>query len=383
MAGPIRQPIDIPSLERYIRSNAPEIKTPIEVLQFGYGQSNPTYLLTSTISKDRYVLRKKPPGQLLSKTAHSVEREYRVIKALEGVDVPAPRVYCLCTDTNVVGTAFYIMEYLDGRIFSNPSIPGVSPLDRRKMWHSAVTTLAKLHSTPLISPPSVTPQYDLSTFGQLTGFYPRQLRTLGRVSHSQSLAKDIDTKAPVGDLPHFQGLLNYFQQNLPQDRGCIIHGDYKLDNLIFHPTEPKVIGILDWELSTIGHPLSDVSNLTMPWAAARENLEYVTDEEGGEDDQRRRERDEFISGRVEGLPSREEVLNWYSEAAGWDPKEFSDYGDAFTMFRTAVISQGISARYALRQASSAKAAEYGRQFPRYAKCAWQIISKKNERKANL
>ncbi|KAF8455090.1 kinase-like domain-containing protein [Terfezia claveryi] len=345
MTGPIRQPIDIPSLERYIESNVPGIKTPIEVLQFGYGQSNPTYLLTSTVNKDRYVLRKKPPGQLLSKTAHAVEREYQVLKALEGVDVPAPRVYCLCTDTNVIGTAFYIMEYLDGRIFSNPSLPEISPVDRRKMWHSAVTALAKLHSTPITSPPSVTPEYDLSTFGRPTDFYPRQLKTLGSVSHSQSLVKDIDTKAPVGDLPHFQGLLNYFKQNLPQDRACIIHGDYKLDNLIFHPTEPKVIGILDWELSTIGHPLSDVSNLTMPWAAARENLEYVTDGERAGDGQRRKqERDEFIPGRVEGLPSREEVLNWYSETAGWDPKEFSDYGDAFTMFRVTSYnsSYGIS-----------------------------------------
>lgn len=148
------------------------------------------------------------------------------------------------------------------------------------------------------------------------------------------MAKDIDTKAAVGDLPHFQGILDYFRNNLPQDRGCIIHGDYKLDNLIFHPTEPKVIGILDWELSTIGHPLSDVSNLTMPWVAARENLEFVTDGEEDEDGKKRRtERDEFIPGRVDGLPSREEVLKWYSEVAGWDTREMSDYGDAFTMFR--------------------------------------------------
>lgn len=129
-------------------------------------------------------------------------------------------------------------------------------------------------------------------------------------------------------------MLDYFQQNLPQDRGCIIHGDYKLDNLIFHPTEPKVIGILDWELSTIGHPLSDVSNLTMPWATAGERLEYIMDGEEDEDgERRRRERDEFIPGRVEGLPSREEILEEYSKVAGWNPKTFSDYGDAFAMFR--------------------------------------------------
>lgn len=133
--------------------------------------------------------------------------------------------------------------------------------------------------------------------------------------------------------------MSYFEKNLPQDKGCIIHGDYKLDNLIFHPTEPKVIGILDWELSTIGHPLSDVSNLTMPWVAARENLDYVTDGKDDEDGiRRRRERDEFLPGRVDGLPAREEILKWYSETAGWDPRDMSDYGDAFTMFRVSRLT---------------------------------------------
>lgn len=132
MAGTIRQPIDIESLSRFIDKNVPVIKTPIDVKQFGYGQSNPTYQLTDRTGQ-RYVMRKKPPGQLLSKTAHQVEREYRIIHALENTDVPVPKAYCLCEDSSIVGTPFYIMEFLDGRIIEDPSLPGVSPAERTAM----------------------------------------------------------------------------------------------------------------------------------------------------------------------------------------------------------------------------------------------------------
>lgn len=133
MAGAVRQPIDIPSLERYLDQNVPIIKTPIDVKQFGFGQSNPTYLITGS-DKQQYVLRKKPPGKLLSKTAHQVEREYKIIHALEKTDVPVPKAYCLCEDSNVIGTPFYIMEFLDGRIFTDPAIPGVSAEERTALY---------------------------------------------------------------------------------------------------------------------------------------------------------------------------------------------------------------------------------------------------------
>jgi len=133
MAGAIRQPIDIKALERYIEQNVPDIKAPLEVKQFGYGQSNPTYLLKSTPTGLKTVLRKKPPGKLVSKTAHQVEREYRIIHALEKTDVPVPKAYCLCEDESVVGTPFYIMEFLDGRIIEDPTMPDVSPTERTEM----------------------------------------------------------------------------------------------------------------------------------------------------------------------------------------------------------------------------------------------------------
>jgi aminoglycoside phosphotransferase (APT) family kinase protein len=215
-------------------------------VKFGFGQSNPTYQIKSS-DGSKYVLRKKPPGRLLSKTAHQVDREYRVLHALERTDVPVPRAIILCEDENVIGTIFYIMEFLDGRMFENPSFPGVSASDRREMWHDAVRTVAKLHR---IDPKDV----GLETFGKPTGFYNRQIKTFRRLAESQAAAKDKDSGEAVGQIPHFDEFLDFFadENKQPKDRGVLFHGDYKIDNLVYHKTEPRVIGILDWEMSTIG-----------------------------------------------------------------------------------------------------------------------------------
>ena len=211
--------------------------------QFGFGQSNPTYQVTDSTNQ-KFVLRKKPPGELLSKTAHKVDREYRVIHALEKTDVPVPKAICLCRDESVIGTDFYIMEFLDGRMIQNPSFPDVSEKERTEMWKDAVRTLAKLHR---IVPKDV----GLETFGKPSGFYNRQIKTFGSLAESQSAAKDKDTGVAVGKFPHFDDFVQFFseQKNQPKDRGALVHGDYKIDNLVFHKTEPKVIGILDWEMS--------------------------------------------------------------------------------------------------------------------------------------
>lgn len=192
------------------------------------------------------MLRKKPPGELLSKTAHKVDREYRVIHALEKTDVPVPKAICLCQDEKVVGTDFYIMEFLDGRMIQNPSMPDVSGEERTAMWKDAVRTLAKLHRI-------VPKEVGLETFGKPSGFYNRQIKTFGGLAESQAKTKDKDSGEPVGKFPHFDEFVKYFSQekNQPRDRGTLIHGDYKIDNLVFHKTEPKVIGILDWEMSEL------------------------------------------------------------------------------------------------------------------------------------
>jgi len=212
MAGPIRQPINIPNLERYIETNAPEIKMPLEVKQFGYGQSNPTYLLTAS-DGNQYVMRKKPPGKLLSKTAHQVDREYRIIHALEHTDVPVPRALCLCEDSGVVGTPFYIMSFVKGRIYEDPALPDVSPAHRREMWKSAVTTLAKFHR---VSPQRV----GLEDFGRPNNFYNRQLKTFATISEVQSRAVDVDTKEPVD---FFSGRRTHGAPHPRQPRGGVQH----------------------------------------------------------------------------------------------------------------------------------------------------------------
>ncbi|KAK8254780.1 acyl-CoA dehydrogenase family member 11 [Phyllosticta capitalensis] len=360
MAGAVRQPIDVASLEKYIDRNVPEIKTPIDVKQFGYGQSNPTYLLTAA-DKAKFVLRKKPPGQLLSKTAHKVDREYRIIHALEKTDVPVPKAYCLCEDDAVIGTAFYIMEFLDGRIFEDPSLPKVKPEDRTKMWHSAIVTLAKFHR---VDPTSV----GLASFGKHSGFYNRQLNTFATISEAQAKTVDIETKEPVGKLPHYDELVAFFKdpKTQPQDRGTFVHGDYKIDNLVFHKTEPRVIGIIDWEMSTIGHPLSDLSNLLTPFSMAGRNAGLLG---------RVTSNDDFLPGRTRGLPPKEELIALYQQVAGWDPTFDLPWGEAFGLYRGSIILQGIAARYAVRQASSARAKEFGAGRVYMAELAWDLVQK--------
>ncbi|KAK0902032.1 hypothetical protein LTR91_017738 [Friedmanniomyces endolithicus] len=354
MAGVVRQTIDQEALERYIKQN------------FGFGQSNPTYQITDSTRK-RYVLRKKPPGKLLSKTAHQVDREYRVIHALEQTDVPVPRAYCLCEDESILGTAFYIMEFFDGRMFENPSFPGVPANDRREMWHDAIRTLAKLHR---LNPSEI----GLSTFGKPSGFYTRQLATFARLAQSQASARDADTSLPVGHPPHFHQLLSLFSRNQPRERDgpVLVHGDYKIDNLVFHPTQPRVIGILDWEMSTIGHPLADLTNVLGPWTVSNATTSWPRIHADAA----------FLSpsrsgskaAEFPGLPSREEVVGWYEEAVGWRvPAGELEWATGFALFRDSVIFQGIAARWAVRQASSEKAMVYGREMGPFAEMAWALV----------
>lgn len=333
--------------------------------------SNPTYQITDA-TKRRYVLRKKPPGQLLSKTAHKVDREYRIIHALENTDVPVPKAYCMCKDESVIGTEFYIMEFLDGRMIQNPAFPGVGADDRRAMWKDAVRTLAKLHR---VRPKDV----GLESFGKPSGFYNRQIKTFTSLAETQAAARDKDTNEPVGQLPHFQEFLDFFSQNQTFDRGVLFHGDYKIDNLVFHPTEPRVIGILDWEMATVGHPLADLTNLTQPWTITNNTPSWP----------RIHAEESFLhSKRAEcpGLPTREECVKWYEEEVGFEitAKDLA-WATSFALFRDSIIFQGIAARYALRQASSEKAMPYGREMKPFAEIAWKMVNdaKQEQRLAKL
>lgn len=191
----------------------------------------------------------------------------------------------------------------------------------------------------------------------MSGFYDRQIKTFATISKAQAETVDVETKEPVGQIPYIDEMLAYFGNKTfqPRDRGVLVHGDYKIDNLVFHPTEPRVIGILDWEMSTIGHPLSDLVNLTSP----------------------------FYLGDQERLPPFEDIIAWYTEVAGWNPTPDMEFGISFGLFRSAVILQGIGARAALRQASSAKAHENALQRHRMAASAWQKVQTLMAAKAKL
>lgn len=449
MTADPRHPIPLPALNDYLSTHlSPTIFTPpiSSLKQFTFGQSNPTYLLSDSASPvpRRFVLRKKPPGKLLSKTAHSVEREYAVISALgqRGASAlatvseeqrqrqrrglipstphrgrawirefthddddgnlpencfPVPETYHLCTSpSSPVGTPFYIMQFVSGRQFLDPAMPSASsPGERRLLWRAAVFTLAHLHSLSVAA-------LGLEGFGRPAGFYARQVQTLRGVAEAQARtiaaagttdssisSTGSSTGSSDGKIPHVDAILTFLSNPrfAPSDRSCLIHGDYKIDNLIFHPTEARVIAVLDWEMSTRGHPLSDLSNLMTPYISPPAGLEAeveaqtqtaLVDPEFAP----------FVPGK-DGLPDREEVLDWYagaqthfqrsntapppassSQRSCWPSERERRWGEAFGLFRNCVILHGIAARLTVGQASSGRAAEYAARLPGFAEVCW-------------
>ncbi|KAF9169731.1 hypothetical protein BGX21_009852 [Mortierella sp. AD011] len=338
-------------LDPYLLKNVPGFAVPVKVSQFKLGQSNPTYLLTDA-NGVRYVLRKKPAGALLSSTAHAVEREFRILKALgEKSNVPVPKVYTLCEDTSVIGTPFYVMEFLQGRIFSDVTLSKLPFEERRLCWLSAVDTLAKLHKVDYVS-------IGLESYGKNSGFYRRQISSLTKVSAAQAKAQDANG-VEVGPIPGMDEVTAWFKDAEVKDSSSIVHGDYKMDNLVFHPTEPRVIGILDWELSTIGHPFSDLANLVNPY--------YVPKTDGP-------------MGGLRGIPEKDlpippvsQLLERYCQQTSRPfPIENWMFCIAFSFFRLSVILHGIKARVARGQASSADAVLYAALVETVAGLALEI-----------
>ncbi|KAI1412162.1 phosphotransferase enzyme family protein [Hypoxylon sp. FL1857] len=375
MAGRVRHPIDTAALERYIRENVPEIKVPLDVKQFGFGQSNPTYQLTSA-SEQRYVLRKKPAGKLLSQAAHKVEREHRIISALQPTPVPVPRAYCLCEDPSVIGTPFYIMSFVGGRIFEDAAMPSAaSPAERTRLWRAAVEALAALHR---VDPDAV----GLGSFGKRSGFYARQLATWRQICDAQARTKDVETGARVGAIPHMAELVAFFgdERARPRDRATLVHGDYKIDNVVFAPDEPRVAGILDWEMSTIGHPLSDLANLMHPFYSA--SMSSTNSSNANANDAIAAvSHPGFLPGATPGLPSPSDIIQWYAAAAGWDPRpEEVAWACAFSVFRLAAICQGIAARVAMRQASSASAHKHAAAMHPLGEFAWELVQREQKKR---
>lgn len=353
----------------------PGLKLPIVSTKIGYGQSNPTYFVDDDAGT-RFILRKKPSGTIISPVAHQVDREYRVLAALGKVEgFPVPRVYALCMDPSVIGTAFYVMEFVKGRIITDPDLGELSPTDKRKAWFSLVETLAWMHS---IDPDSI----GLEGFGKKTGFYARHCNTFSRIEAQQAQVKDIKTGKVLGRAhPEFDSIVDYIRKNLPGDRYSIVHGDYKFDNVILHPTEPRVIAILDWELSTIGHPLMDCVYVVSPF--------WNTVTKAGDPSMKSARNPYAPENRAaSGMPDPNELLDRYSQIVGFDPRKDGNGKDwqvaqVFHYMRGGTISHGIQARTVTGQASSEFSHVYFDNTKRSLEAALERVKNMKNAEASL
>ncbi|TNE59524.1 MAG: phosphotransferase family protein [Alphaproteobacteria bacterium] len=320
----------------YMSAHVEGFEGPLEVRQFKGGQSNPTYQLVTP--KQKYVLRRKPPGKLLP-SAHAVDREYRVITALYSDGFPVPRTYCLCEDEDVIGTMFYIMEMMDGRILWDLLLPGMTPDERAAIYKAKCETIARLHKTDYM-------KLDLETFGKPGNYFARQI---SRWTKQYQMSETEEIVA-------MNKLIEWLPENIPaDDTTTIVHGDYRLDNMVFHPTEPRVIAVLDWELSTLGHPLGDFTYHLMSWKMP------------SADGSPSLSNSDLTSL---GIPTAEEYTKMYEELTGFTVGENLDFYFAYNFFRLAGILQGIVGRVRDGTASSANAAENAERVRPLAEAGW-------------
>ena len=337
-----RQKFDVEALERYLASHIDGFAGPLAVEQFKGGQSNPTFKL---ITPGRaYVMRTKPgPAAKLLPSAHAIEREYRVMDALAATDVPVARMYTLCEDEAVIGRAFYVMDFVDGRVLWDQSLPGMQPDERHAIYSEMNRVIAALHKVDYAA-------LGLSDFGKPGNYFARQI---GRWSKQYKASETEHIEA-------MDRLIAWLPEHIPADDGAevdkpaIVHGDYRLDNLIFHPSEPRILAILDWELSTIGHPLADFSYHLMSWHIRPSGFRGIAG----------------LDLAALGIPSQAEYIAMYCKATGRNSIPDIDFYLAYNMFRIAGILQGIMKRVVDGTAASAQAGEAGARARMMADLGW-------------
>jgi aminoglycoside phosphotransferase (APT) family kinase protein len=337
-----RHAFDRERLARYMSDHVEGFSGAIEVEQFKGGQSNPTFLIQA--GGVRYVLRRKPPGKLLP-SAHAVDREYRVITALRDTDVPVARTYCLCEDDSVIGNAFYIMEYVAGRVLWDPGLPGMTNAQRAAIYAEMNRVIAALHKVDYRT-------VGLEDYGKPGNYFERQI---GRWTRQYRASESERIEA-------MDRLIDWLPAHIPPgDETSIVHGDFRLDNLIFHPSEPRVLAVLDWELSTLGHPLADFAYHTMAWRLRPSEFRALL---GLELD-------------ALGIPTEDEYRREYCRrtARGAIDPDHWDFYLAYNMFRLAAILQGIMGRVLDGTATSQHALDSGKRARPVAEAAWRQVER--------
>ncbi len=329
--------LDEARLGPWLAANVAGFVPPFTVEKFPGGQSNPTYRVDTTAQS--YVLRRKPFGPILP-SAHAVEREYRLIAALHPTGFPVARPDGLCEDPEVIGAPFYVMEMVEGRTFWDGSLPGMAPAQRTQIYHAIVDTLAALHAIDFEA-------VGLGDYGKPGNYFARQVERWSK----QYRASQTD------DLPEMERLIEWLPRTVPaQTRTSIVHGDYRIDNMIFAPAGPRVLAVLDWELSTLGDPLADFSYFLMSWATEPEGRSGV----------------KGLAGPEIGIPTLEEMVARYCAATGRDGVPELDWYFAYNLFRLAGIVQGIKKRMIDGNASSAQAAKTVERMPGLVAAAWHF-----------
>ena len=337
MTTPGQHDLPLGRLESWLHDHVDGFRGTLAAEQFEGGQSNPTYKLLSDVGS--YVLRRKPLGRLLP-SAHAVDREYRVMRALSGTAVPVPEVYAMCEDDTLIGSAFYVMEFLDGRIFWDPRLPDLAPAERRAMFQSMNAVIAALHSVDHVA-------VGLAEFGRPGNYLARQIARWSR----QYQASETEPQIAM------DRLIEWLPRHLPPEgEPRIVHGDYRIDNLIYHPAEPRVIGVLDWELSTIGDPLADFAYHVMAWRVSPELFRGLAG----------------VDFSTLGIPTEEEYVATYGERIGRGRTEDWEFYMVYSLFRLAAIMQGIAKRAIDGTAASREAVELGRLARPVGEQAWAL-----------
>jgi len=332
-----RHRIDVQRLEQFLGFKVPTIE------QFKGGQSNPTYRLTAADGR-KYVLRRKPPGKLLP-SAHAVEREYKVISALSKVGFPVARPHVLCEDEAVIGTAFYVMDYVEGRVLWDPALPGMTTAERAAIWDEQNRVIALLHSIDYRA-------IGLEDFGKPGNYIGRQVERWSKQYRASETQR----------IEAMDNLIGWLPKNIPPEAGTtVVHGDFRLDNTIFHPTEARILAVLDWELSTLGDPLADFAYHCMSWHIPPDKFRGM----GG------------LPIEELGIPSEASYVKRYCERtrrAAIDPVVW-DFYLAYNLFRIAAICQGIAKRVLDGTAASQHAQEAASKTVPLAQLGWQQAEK--------